>query len=903
MNKKSKVTLIVAVALFLIAGLFVLRSYYAEKLGIFADILTEDKVISSRTVSNDDFASDKITNLEKGEDSYVVKGEPLAKCGGVDEITAGELPKAATMTIETAKVEGDEKHQVNSFDQKYYIGNELVEGETSKTVPIVPAGDDFATQPGEMSISRGLGKIQFKLSKNLQGGYNAFAGSITFSDRVTLNANSLNFSVGGGIVENPSDGTTDLTSKNDEVTLSAEGNKIDFYLVTSGGNDTFEINYCIKSHISTEGKIVGQIDLGTAKPLNRLVANIKNYNKGRDEVVLSAKVSNDGNRWVSIEEATNTPLSFQGDTPLDTFCFKYVKYTIVLKTKTTNPPLEFMGFDLYGADNCGMRTGFDPGDGSYNTQCSNGKDDDGDGKIDFPDDPGCTSKMDDSERDPVKVCRSEDSRNITLKVDIAKHQDVDGNDLSRLIYIGEDKRGRASGTKIPLVSGGEAVKDGGILDVVDGLSVYRGEGYFYLHNESGANVRESMEINFLLNGATITKVQNATLEEPTNGIAAFGNPLDDEYQIQVGSNRGKVVTTSGDKSDGLYVYYDYITSIGGGCQCQDGIDNDGNGKIDFPDDLGCDSALDNKEEASVAQKTDYPVCGNGLDDDGDGKIDFPADTACESVLDGSENDARRVCTANDKINVNLTVSDIEVKNSEGGNVGNEIYVGGAGQYGEGKPIALVSKGIAIVDDTIQESVPGVSIKRGPGYVYILLKNDEASIGNEFFKGKFSVTGGKITKAVNGLTRLGGTASFFLGGPFESQGDGQFDETGQNPQQDEFTLVDSSYVEIASITRGESDSVYIYYDYDDVVLGGCQCQDGIDNDKDGLIDYPNDKGCESPEDDSEVDSIADIVKDPTKILPAVISSGVGFWTLIGIIILISGGLIIRTLTSQPTKKVE
>ncbi len=34
----------------------------------------------------------------------------------------------------------------------------------------------------------------------------------------------------------------------------------------------------------------------------------------------------------------------------------------------------------------------------------------------------------------------------------------------------------------------------------------------------------------------------------------------------------------------------------------------------------------------------------------------------------------------------------------------------------------------------------------------------------------------------------------------------------------------------------------------------QCSDGIDNDNDGLIDYPEDPGCESPEDDNETDEI-------------------------------------------------
>jgi hypothetical protein len=53
-----------------------------------------------------------------------------------------------------------------------------------------------------------------------------------------------------------------------------------------------------------------------------------------------------------------------------------------------------------------------------------------------------------------------------------------------------------------------------------------------------------------------------------------------------------------------------------GCgQCQNGIDDDDDGRLDFPDDPGCVSADDASEKQSVY------ACDNGLDDDGDGAID------------------------------------------------------------------------------------------------------------------------------------------------------------------------------------------------------------------------------------------------------------------------------------------
>ena len=65
--------------------------------------------------------------------------------------------------------------------------------------------------------------------------------------------------------------------------------------------------------------------------------------------------------------------------------------------------------------------------------------------------------------------------------------------------------------------------------------------------------------------------------------------------------------------------------------CSDGIDNDGDGTADYPDDPGCASSVDESENnASVA-------CDNRKDDDGDGLIDFPRDPGCLSSSYSLEN--------------------------------------------------------------------------------------------------------------------------------------------------------------------------------------------------------------------------------------------------------------------------
>ena len=69
--------------------------------------------------------------------------------------------------------------------------------------------------------------------------------------------------------------------------------------------------------------------------------------------------------------------------------------------------------------------------------------------------------------------------------------------------------------------------------------------------------------------------------------------------------------------------------------CEDGIDNDGDGRTDYPADLGCTGAAD-------ADETDLPACLDLRDNDGDARRDFPLDPGCSSPLDNDESEPPRV---------------------------------------------------------------------------------------------------------------------------------------------------------------------------------------------------------------------------------------------------------------------
>ncbi|MEZ4469583.1 MAG: hypothetical protein R3F60_02035 [bacterium] len=65
--------------------------------------------------------------------------------------------------------------------------------------------------------------------------------------------------------------------------------------------------------------------------------------------------------------------------------------------------------------------------------------------------------------------------------------------------------------------------------------------------------------------------------------------------------------------------------------CADGLDNDRDGRVDFPDDPGCVDAADDDE----ADPIPLPQCSDGLDNDADGELDL-ADPDCTGPTDPTE---------------------------------------------------------------------------------------------------------------------------------------------------------------------------------------------------------------------------------------------------------------------------
>jgi hypothetical protein len=80
----------------------------------------------------------------------------------------------------------------------------------------------------------------------------------------------------------------------------------------------------------------------------------------------------------------------------------------------------------------------------------------------------------------------------------------------------------------------------------------------------------------------------------------------------------------------LSYYRSQILAITAEPACSNGVDDDGDGLVDWPDDPGCTDPSDGFETNALV------ACDDGFDDDGDGLVDWPADPGCKSATSLAE---------------------------------------------------------------------------------------------------------------------------------------------------------------------------------------------------------------------------------------------------------------------------
>jgi len=496
-------------------------------------------------------------------------------------------------------------------------------------------------------------------------------------------------------------------------------------------------------------------------------------------------------------------------------------------------------------------------------QCSDGRDNDGDGKIDFPNDPGCTSPQQDNETDDCpsgphcpQCSNGKDDDNNGLidypndpgcisaadTIEITDNPAACGANvvIQQLPagghVMGMLSTGTASSLFSPTCGGGGAedvyeiiVQSPKVIVASTDLSGTTVDTVLYLRPSDCTTNATELTCNDDAVGGSIAGASTLTYSVATPGVYylvvdAHDSGASGTYNLQVDLLAGQgepcdpTATTCG---TGLVCRI----PLGGTmnlCEqpmCNDGVDDDGDGKNDYPTDPGCTSPDDN-DETDTCPGAGCPQCADGIDNDGDGQIDYPNDLNCtsasglsESCVDtdpvtdivglttsgttvGLHNDSVQVCgsstgTAPDKsyrIHVTMKLDSLNIVTTPTFDAVTAAYGPSCG-------------GTAL---SCQDTNPIALTNLNAGDVYVVVDG-------------YSTATGTFTLGVNGIIKNGESCE----GPLVTSG-----------------VLTCSSSAACTGTAGMKKCV------------PAQCSDGLDNNNDGKIDYPNDPGCDSPSDNTE-----------------------------------------------------
>ncbi|MBS1119183.1 MAG: cell surface receptor domain protein [Deltaproteobacteria bacterium] len=254
-------------------------------------------------------------------------------------------------------------------------------------------------------------------------------------------------------------------------------------------------------------------------------------------------------------------------------------------------------------------------------------------------------------------------------------------------------------------------------------------------------------------------------------------------------------------------------------QCNDNIDNNSNGKKDFPNDPGCLSSSDDTE-TNVCPGANCPVCSNGIDDDMDGKTDFPLDVSCVAASGSSES-----CTASEGV-ATLTMP---------------TTAGDTSTATDDVKLACASTTSVGKDLTYKLDVPALTTLK-----FVLTNSFDAATA------VFSSTCLAPAVACSDPNTL--TLNTVAAGTYFYVVDGFSTGSGPFTVAVSGTIATNASCESALAQSGALTCATGFACKGTAGARTCKpaaCSDGIDNNSNGKIDYPNDPGCSSGADDTEV----------------------------------------------------
>ena len=297
--------------------------------------------------------------------------------------------------------------------------------------------------------------------------------------------------------------------------------------------------------------------------------------------------------------------------------------------------------------------------------------------------------------------------------------------------------------------------------------------------------------------------------------------------------------------------------------CEDSIDNDNDSATDYPNDFSCANTADNDETFPKAQ------CQDGTDNDGDGATDHPSDFSCTSLQDNDETLVKSQCQ--DGIDND---SDGAIDNADFG-----CLTGAGGAYNaqdnsENSPQAQCQDGSDNDNDGATDHPNDFSCTS-------LQDNDETLVKSQCQDGMDNDGDGASDASDHGcLTGPGDsynaqdndedTPVAQCQDGIDNDNDGATDFPNDfsctSLQDNDETLAKS---QCQDGVDNDGDGVADAADFGCLTGAGgtynaqdnsenspqAQCQDGVDNDGDSKIDFPQDPGCSSTQDNSEFNAVS------------------------------------------------
>jgi len=453
-------------------------------------------------------------------------------------------------------------------------------------------------------------------------------------------------------------------------------------------------------------------------------------------------------------------------------------------------------------------------------ECGNGIDDDGNGLIDYPDDPGCESAS-----DPIEFTENPEACGTAMLI---KQLPASGMDTGMFdasnVFPAQSPCGGGGGGGVIAVAYEVHLLHPQVLQVSSA-----GSSIHTVIDLRGPNCQAPSSEIACTDAADLTSIDTltASLKAGTYFI------LVESYSGDVGSYAitvqefagvGTPCTDASTCGPGLVCR----VPLGGSqmvCsnpECSDGVDDDGDGKADYPDDPGCASPDDNDETDDCPSGPNCPQCGNGKDDDGDGNIDYPMDPKCKAASDASE-----IC-----------------KTTEGVQALTAAMTSGDTTNASDDETLACAFGTGGKDLTYQLAVPKLTA------LSIAVTDPNDSFFPDYALYGASCGGTALDCESSDPIALGAVAA----GDYYLVVDGD-DDTQYGTFQIAVagTIANGASCESLLAQSGALACATGYACKGTMGSRTCQkaqCSDGIDNNGDGKIDYPNDPGCDSPSDDTE-----------------------------------------------------